>query len=557
MNTSIVKHLLVVSVEAKFVKNITDILKPLVNVQWHSAEDIQTAWYVLNDEPIDLVLVDETLGDGSGAEFLQKIKWSEEFADTDCLLFFNQEDDTRIALAMELRASDYVVKPVTSDVLLYKLEKMFGPSIGEVAPAGREENTASTTDPVAGKEALESVPSEGSEADELRTFFQPILDIGQRRVCGFEALTKRVNSGGGGGDKSISGQLFAGLSDEETVALDRACRQKAMRSFAKINRSTSGFNLHLNVCKATIIAGDAEGGELRDVLEGADTFGISTRRIVLEIDEVGSIDNEILRRFLDIHRGHGFRIAFDRYDGESLYLAKVEEFRPDVVKLSTSLVSRTLVEESAALLVKALLGGALTQRIDVVATGVETEEQAIGLLELGPTCLQGFYFDRPHAKNVRGIEKYHFQVEYLVRKYVRHCVERIGEEKRRQVTAQALLQKVTAALARANVEKYPVVLKAALRRDKCIAGAFVIDKAGKQLIDAVSQERGEGCNFCPTPKGTRHFLRDYYLHVAAGYEKFVTPAHTSPFSGKLCRMIAQRIPGAARNIVCLELMLGE
>ncbi len=74
MNTQNMKHLLVVSKETAFRKSVLNMLQILQNVCLHQADDIQGAWHEINDEPIDLVLIDEQLGDGSGSELFAKNK---------------------------------------------------------------------------------------------------------------------------------------------------------------------------------------------------------------------------------------------------------------------------------------------------------------------------------------------------------------------------------------------------------------------------------------------------------------------------------------------------
>ncbi len=388
----------------------------------------------------------------------------------------------------------------------------------------------------------------------LKTFFQPILDIAQRRVCGFEALTRVVRSGQSNGttDGAVpSPGLFDGLSDEEIVAQDQACRMQALSSFAKVVQANSAYCLYLNVSRATVELG---AGELVDVVQGVRKLGIPFAHVVLEIDGAESVCADRLKKFMTIHRNHGFRIAFDRYDGGRMHLDRVVDFRPDMVKLSGDFTAKAASNAGMAQVVSALIRIAQTSGTEVTGTGVEREDDAIALLRMGLHTLQGYYFDRPHSKNVRGMEKYHFQVEYLTRKYIRHCVDHIGEGRSLQIAAQALLEKVAAALARAGVKKYPAVLQAALRRDRRISGAFVLDKAGVQIVDAVSQSGLGASRFCPPAVGTLHFLRDYYLHVVAGYERYVTPVHFSAFSDQPCRIMAQRVPGEKRHIVCIELI---
>jgi EAL domain-containing protein (putative c-di-GMP-specific phosphodiesterase class I) len=54
-----------------------------------------------------------------------------------------------------------------------------------------------------------------------------------------------------------------------------------------------------------------------------------------------------------------------------------------------------LVEADAATLVATMIGLAHSLRLRVVAEGVETEEQAVALMNLGCDQMQGFLFSKP------------------------------------------------------------------------------------------------------------------------------------------------------------------
>lgn len=562
MNDYSPRHLLVVASNDAFRTDVTDMLRFLTGVQLHQATDICDAWYKINDESIDLVLVDEKLSDGTGAELLQKIKWSEEFASTDFLMFFDSEDEENIAVAMELHASDYAVKPVTADVLFFKLEQLYGESLGVsqamealksqgAEDTSRQKNVSRKEAPSTASEVSRQVASGG---DELRTFFQPVLDVGQRRIYGFEALTRGSNNGTGTVSPAL---LFADLPPEETVALDLRCREQALASFAKLLRADPSYCLHLNISRPTVeqCAGGAAG--LPDVVEAVGRLGVDGSQIILELDEAEKADFCRLEAFIKANRSHGFRIAFDRYDDGRMSLSRVVELHPDMVKITGSLVGRAASGDGAGQVVRALVDLAGSVGTQVAATGIENEEDALALLRMGVRVMQGFYFDKPHSTNIRGMEKYNFLVEHVAREYMRFRLESISGEKRRQAEAHALLQKVVAALARSGVEKYPAVLQAALRRDRALMRAFVLDRKGVQLLDAVCQDAQAGSGTAIPPRGMRHFLSDYYLHVAAGYKRFVTPPHVSPFSGDMSQIMAHRVPGESRHIVCIELNMDD
>jgi EAL domain-containing protein (putative c-di-GMP-specific phosphodiesterase class I) len=124
---------------------------------------------------------------------------------------------------------------------------------------------------------------------------------------------------------------------------------------------------------------------------------LSPEQIYFEITERHQIYNmdamiEILRGF----RQHGFRFAVDDAGSGYSSLQWISELVPELIKIDRSVihqVDRTAVKES---LLKAIVTAAREMKCEVVAEGVEREEEADVLFRLDVSMGQGYYFAKPH-----------------------------------------------------------------------------------------------------------------------------------------------------------------
>jgi two-component system chemotaxis response regulator CheY len=75
-------------------------------------------------EPIDLVLVDWNMPVMDGLTFLKTMRSETRFADVVVLMVSSESDPEKVARALMKGADDYVIKPLTADVLEAKLEML-------------------------------------------------------------------------------------------------------------------------------------------------------------------------------------------------------------------------------------------------------------------------------------------------------------------------------------------------------------------------------------------------------------------------------------------------
>jgi EAL domain-containing protein (putative c-di-GMP-specific phosphodiesterase class I) len=236
------------------------------------------------------------------------------------------------------------------------------------------------------------LPETGSGADlmaalatGIRSVYQPIVRLSDRRVIAYEALAR----GPAGSALELPDALFGTARREglETT-LDWECWRAALRGGLQ-----SGLNperaLFVNVEPSSAASWVPEIGD--PLLEEA----LGRFPLVVELTEraLPNHTTDLIPLAEDLRR-RGARIALDDVGTDPRSLALMPFLRPDVIKLDLGLMhnspSREIAEVVHAVNAEAERTGAL-----ILAEGIETEDHLRRALALGASYGQGWLFSRP------------------------------------------------------------------------------------------------------------------------------------------------------------------
>ena len=248
-------------------------------------------------------------------------------------------------------------------------------------------------------EYCESVLSEQRKllADEFLTslrvwpVFQPIVDIYQENVTGYECLSR-------GQEPYTNPLTFFARSEElgvrwETEAL---CRQAALRVISTLEGDRKNASFFINV-SPEVLCDPRLFAELS--LSRLEEYGLCPEQIVLEItEEVSLSEYERLEDIIDRLRKGGFRIAIDDFGCGSANLYSIVAVRPDYLKLDKSLVRDINRDAHKLKMVRSLLHLCEDMNTRMIAEGVETREELEKLADLGVRYLQGYFLGYPRAR---------------------------------------------------------------------------------------------------------------------------------------------------------------
>jgi EAL domain-containing protein (putative c-di-GMP-specific phosphodiesterase class I) len=231
------------------------------------------------------------------------------------------------------------------------------------------------------------------ERDELFVDYQPIVSLESRTLIGFEALVRWRHPEFG----LVPPQDFIPVAEETgeilmigQAVLESACGQArywleaypaALPLFVSVNLSVKQFN---------------QPGLVDNIARLLDEFKLPPRCLKLEITESVFSDNlEAAVGLLKQLRDLGVQLSIDDFGTGYSSLSYLQRFPVDTLKIDRSFVTQMMENEENVAIVRTIVALAQNLGMDVVAEGVETEDQLTLLRKLECENGQGFLFSSP------------------------------------------------------------------------------------------------------------------------------------------------------------------
>ncbi|MDX6198184.1 MAG: hypothetical protein QOJ79_1335 [Actinomycetota bacterium] len=238
---------------------------------------------------------------------------------------------------------------------------------------------------------LETLLQAALRSGELRVRYQPQVDVETRAVTGAEALVRWIRpSGMVTPDRFIPAAEATGvIVDIDRWVLHTACLQA--KKWADAGRG--GLRMACNVSSMTL----ASPGFAEQVLAELASSGLPPELLEIEITESRSLfeGGECVRELTTL-RNRGVHVAIDDFGTGYSNVGRLRELPVDRVKIDQSFVREIAAGDGAAMC-SVIVGLAHTLHLDVIAEGVETDEQLGVLSELGCGEFQGYLVSPPVA----------------------------------------------------------------------------------------------------------------------------------------------------------------
>jgi diguanylate cyclase (GGDEF)-like protein len=231
------------------------------------------------------------------------------------------------------------------------------------------------------------------QRDELELHYQPIVDLRNGSVVVLEALLRWKHPERG----LLPPAAFIPVAEESRLiipigrwVLEQACRQAA--EWQGRNPDAAPVGVAVNLSPRQL----ADPDLLRHIEGALKSTGIEASTLRLELTENTLLeDTEAVEASLASLRDLGTRLVLDDFGIGFSSLGYLKRLPLSAIKLDRSFVENLTRDENDAAIVRAVaeMTGALG--INVVAEGVETEDQLRAVEELGCGYAQGYFFARP------------------------------------------------------------------------------------------------------------------------------------------------------------------
>ena len=231
------------------------------------------------------------------------------------------------------------------------------------------------------------------ERSEFDLHYQSIVELKTARVVAFEALIRWRHPQRG----PVSPGEFIPIAEETglIVPIGQWVLREACRQMAKWNArcdNVDPLSVSVNVSSKQF----SEGDLVDEVRSALTETGLAPANLKLEVTESAIMDNptagaEMLAAIRDL----GVTIAIDDFGTGFSSLASLHCLPLDILKVDRSFVNKMLQSHENRGIVRTILTLADNFNFDVIAEGVETDDERQVLISMGCPFGQGFYFSRP------------------------------------------------------------------------------------------------------------------------------------------------------------------
>lgn len=228
------------------------------------------------------------------------------------------------------------------------------------------------------------------EQDEFVLHYQPQIDPYTGKLIGVEALIRWQHPTLGllSPDKFIKPAEDNGLVNQiGKWVIKEACYQNKRWQDANYQP----LKVSVNLSTQQFLTSDLITYMEKTLQE----TGLDPQYLVVEITEYMAMEYEYSLKVLKKLKEIGIGVSIDDFGTGYSSLAYLNNFPIDFIKIDKSFVSEIINDQSSAFIVKAIITLAHNLQMQVIAEGVETEEQLDFLIKQRCDLVQGFHFSEP------------------------------------------------------------------------------------------------------------------------------------------------------------------
>jgi EAL domain-containing protein (putative c-di-GMP-specific phosphodiesterase class I) len=220
---------------------------------------------------------------------------------------------------------------------------------------------------------------------DFKMAFQPIVDMADGRVWGYEALVR-------GADGASAVSVLSKVSDELRYKFDQAARVMAIETAGRLFQGRD-LRLSINFMPNAVYEPMAC---IQKSLAAAKRVDFPHRNLMFEFTENERMDDvPHVKRIVEAYRKLGFWTALDDFGAGFAGLGLLARLQPDLIKIDMELLRDIQQSRAKQAIVAGIVGIARTLDIHVLAEGVENDEELTVLRAAGISLFQGYHFAKP------------------------------------------------------------------------------------------------------------------------------------------------------------------
>ena len=241
---------------------------------------------------------------------------------------------------------------------------------------------------------IEHLLRRGIAENRFEIYYQPIYSTKKKKIIGAEALIRLRDDDG----QFISPEVFIPIAEKTGIILriGEFVFESVCKTLSEINLEECGIekidvNLSVTQCMQEILA--------EQILTIRKMYKVPTSVINMEITETAMAHTpEVLLKNIQKLVDAGIEFSLDDYGSGYSNMNYMLSIPFSMIKIDKGIVWSAAKDERAYLALKSTISLISDLEMSVLAEGVETEDQAKWLTELGCNYLQGFYFAKPMPK---------------------------------------------------------------------------------------------------------------------------------------------------------------
>lgn len=221
---------------------------------------------------------------------------------------------------------------------------------------------------------------------EFSMAFQPIVSLDKQAIVAYEALAR-------GPKGEAASTVLDHTLHNNRYSIDQRCREKAIALSSTLGILETSADLCVNFYPNAVYEPKQC---LKRTLNIAESVKFPLSRVIFEFTEVEEVhDRDHLLKIMKEYRRHGLRIAIDDFGAGYSGLNLLSDIRPDMLKIDRHLVQHLDQRPASRTIVRSIVQVCREMEIQLIAEGVEREEEMQVLCELGIDRMQGYFFARP------------------------------------------------------------------------------------------------------------------------------------------------------------------